>query len=194
MGALARLAQHAARLLRDGREPRIRPCRPADVRALQAFVRNLSERSRYLRFFRPLPELPPRMLRQFVAADGVTERVLIAVTGEKDAVRIVGLAQYAREADGGCEFALVVADDWQGRGLGRRLLRSLVASADSAGMHQIRGEVLRENRAMLGLARALGFSVSSSPLDVNALRVVRELQPAAQRPALRHAPWAPGPA
>lgn len=194
MGSLASVAQHAVHLLRARGEPRIRPSRPADSQAVQAFVRDLSARSRYLRFFRPLPELPPRMLRQLVEADGVTERVLIAVTGANNAMRVVGLAQYVCEADGGCEFALVVADDWQGRGLGRRLLKSLVASADAAGMRQMRGDVLRENRAMLGLARALGFSVCPSPLDANALRVVRELRRAAARPALRHWPTAPGPA
>jgi len=194
MVPLAGVARHAVRRLRERFEPRIRPSRPVDGQALQAFVRHLSERSRYLRFFRPLPELPPRMLRQLLEADGVTERVLIAVTGARDAMRVVGLAQYVCEADGGCEFALVIADDWQGRGLGRRLLKALVAAADGAGMRQIRGDVLRENRAMLGLARALGFSVLSSPLDANALRVVRELQRAAARPAVHHRPYAPGPA
>jgi acetyltransferase len=190
MGPLADFAQHAIRLLRARCEPRVRQSRPADSQALQAFVRDLSERSRYLRFFRPLPELPPRMLRRLLEADGVTERVLIAVAGAKDATRVVGLAQYVCEADGGCEFALVIADDWQGRGLGRRLLKSLIASADGAGIRQIHGDVLRENRAMLGLARALGFSVCASPLDANALRVVRELRGAAARPALHHAPYA----
>lgn len=194
MNPFAGVVQHAVRLLRARCEPSIRPSRPTDSEALQAFVRGLSERSRYLRFFRPLPELPARMLRQFLEADGITERVLIAVAGARDAKRIVGLAQYVCEADGGCEFALVIADDWQSRGLGRRLLKALVAAADGAGMRQIRGDVLRENRAMLGLARALGFSVLSSPLDANALRVVRELKRAAARPALHHAPYAPGPA
>jgi len=193
MPALASIVQRAVRLLRARHAVRIRPIRSTDGEELQAFVRGLSERARYLRFFRPLRELPPRMLRQLVEADGVTERVLVAVEGNAGGARLVALAQTALEADGGCEFALVIADDWQGRGLGRRLLRALVAAAGAAGVTQIRGEVLRENRAMLKLARALGFSVASSPLDTNLLRVVRELNRPTPRPAVHGAPHLPHP-
>jgi acetyltransferase len=194
MRALASIIQRSAAVLRARRAPRIRTIRPTDGEALQAFVRGLSQRTRYLRFFRPLPELPPRMLRQLVEADGVTEQVLVAVTEDAGGTRLVALAQTVLEADGGCEFALVIADDWQGRGLGRRLLRALVAAAGAVGVTQIRGEVLRENRAMLKLARALGFSVAPSPLDTNALRVARELNRTALRPAARGAPYRPHPA
>lgn len=107
--------------------------------------------------------------------------MLVAFAREAGATRIVGLAQSASDDDGGCEFALVIADDWQGRGLGAWMLKALIDKADAAGIAQIRGEVLRENRAMLGLARRLGFSGSPSPLDANALRITRELNGAAPR-------------
>jgi len=185
VGALASVALRVARTLRERREPRIRPVRPADAEALKDFVRRLSDRSRYLRFFRPLPELPPWLLKQLVEADGVSERVLVAIARDAAGTRIVGLAQYARESDDSCEFALVIADDRQGRGLGRRLMRALLGAAQAAGLARMRGDVLLENRAMLALARALGFSVSPSPLDASALRVTRELDAAAHRASRR---------
>lgn len=185
MSVLASVTLHAARALRDWRGLRIRPLRPADADALQDFVRRLSDRSRYLRFFRPLPELPPWLLKQLVEADGLREQVLVAVAPNGAGTRIVGLAQFTLEADNSCEFALVIADDWQGRGLGRRLMQTLLSAAQAAGIAQMRGDVLLENRAMLALARGLGFSLSPSPLDATALRVTRELDAAAHHVSRR---------
>jgi acetyltransferase len=159
----------------------IRPVRPADAEALQDFVRRLSDHSRYLRFFRPLRELPPGLLKRLIEADGATEQVLVAVSGEAIGARIVGLAQTALEDDHSGEFALVIADDWQGRGLGRRLMGALLGAAQAAGAERIWGDVMIENRAMLGLARSLGFSVSRSPLDATARRVRRTLEGSLRR-------------
>ncbi|MDX1375474.1 MAG: GNAT family N-acetyltransferase [Burkholderiales bacterium] len=197
MAALAGFVLHAARALpawRKWRAPRIRAAQLTDRERVQAFVRGLSPRSRYLRFFRPLPELPSDMLERLLHADAARERVLLAVVREARATRVVGLAQYAQEDDGGCEFALAVADDWQGRGLGARLLRTLIDAAEAAGIAQIRGEVLRENRAMLRLARTLGFSVAHSPIDASALRIVRPLSRATPRAAAQPAGCLPRPA
>lgn len=143
---------------------------------MQTFVSRLSDHSRLLRYFRPLRELPPQLLAQLVDADGTRDRVFVAIENTAAGRQVVGLAQYALEDDTSCEFALVVADSWQGRGLGRRLLQTLLGSAQRSGLTQMYGDVLRENRAMLGLARAFGFSVSHSPLDASAVRITRTLE------------------
>ncbi|MEJ2176321.1 MAG: hypothetical protein P8Y76_15930 [bacterium] len=75
MGALASVTLRATRALREWRGLRIRPLRPTDAEALQDFARQLSDRSRYLRFFRPLPELPPWLLKRLVDADGLLDQV-----------------------------------------------------------------------------------------------------------------------
>jgi len=177
--ALRRIGAHAVI-----RAPRIRPIRHTDAPAVQAFVSGLSDRSRLLRYFRPLRELPPALLDQLVGADGRRDHVFVALENSAAGTRIAGLAQFALEGSAGGEFALVVADEWQGRGLGRRLLLTLLGAAQRAGVTQMYGDVLRENRAMLGLARALGFTVGYSPLDASAVRVTCRLDHAA-RPAPR---------
>jgi len=161
--------------------PHIRPIRRADAHAVQAFVRALSDRSRLLRYFRPLRELPEGMLRQLTETDGRCDAVFVALARDAEGTRVVGLAQYARMDEAGCEFALAVADEWQGRGLGRRLLRTLLGAARRGGFTRMVGDVMRDNRAMLGLARAFGFTVGHSPLDASAVRSAHTLDDAERR-------------
>jgi acetyltransferase len=73
------------------------------------------------------------------------------------------------------EAALVIADVWQGRGLGRRLLATLIEHAQSVGVQQVVGVVLVTNEAMVGLARSMGFSVNAEPGDATVLRIRRDL-------------------
>ena len=73
---------------------------------------------------------------------------------------LIGVARYVRNrADAAAEFALVVADSWQGRGIGRRLLAKLIEAARRRGVKRLYGEILAINRPMLELARKLGFSL-----------------------------------
>lgn len=173
----------AARSAGDHRAVRVRPVRPADAAAIQAFVRGLSDATRRLRFFAPVRELTPGMLKRLTEVEGGPDQVLVCFAGAGGAARIVALAQYAVDADGEtCEVALVIADEWQGRGLGRLLLAELVESAREAGMTRIVGDVLRGNDAMLGLARASGFEVGHSHHDATMFRIRRYLDDAARAP------------
>ncbi len=67
--------------------------------------------------------------------------------------------------EGIAEFAVAVADDWQGKGIGRRLILRLRDAAQAAGLHLLRGDVLSENRRMLALMREFGFSSRRNPED-----------------------------
>jgi acetyltransferase len=170
----------------DGRFVGVRPVRPTDAEDMQAFVRGLSESSRYMRFFAPVRELTPVMLGRLTAPDGGNGRVVIALSDDGEARRIVAVAQYAFHesaagqstvaSDGAtCDLALVVADDWQGVGLGTLLLEMLLESARDEGFKRAVGDVLRDNEAMLRLARASGFTVRHSPIDGTMFRVARSL-------------------
>src|SRR5258706_16355585 len=105
--------------LRDGTRVLVRAIRPEDVELLTRFFNGLSERSRYQRFMQHLAHLPPKMLARFTQLDYDRELALVALfEGE-----FIAVGRYAPTLDGeNAEFALVVADAWQGKGLGRRLL------------------------------------------------------------------------
>ena len=172
--------------LRDGRLVTIRSMRPEDAAQEQAFVRGLSAASRRTRFFSAIRELSPTMLHEFTHPDYPRSCALIASvrmgTAEGDEDRQVAVARYAPVLPGthdsvpaSAEFAIVVADDWQGCGLAARLLRDLISAASIAGLARLEGLVLRDNRRMLRFARALGFTSSVDPEDHTISRIVRLL-------------------
>jgi acetyltransferase len=104
------------------------------------------------------------------------EAALVAVGNRDGANRIVGVARYAMNADDEtCDFAIVVADNLQRRGLGSRLLTLLVDTASARGLKRIGGEVLAINRPMTAFVSAHGFSVTPSESDARSLRVERRL-------------------
>lgn len=155
--------------MRGGGEYRIRPIHPDDAQMLQALVHGLSPQSRYFRFVSSMVELPPAMLARFTLIDYDREMALVAVVDEKqpgpdgesiDKERIIGVSRYVTNPDrASCEFSLVVADDYNGKGLGARLMESIMQAARDKGLAEIEGLVLANNTSMLKLMRALGFSV-----------------------------------
>jgi len=152
--------------LTDGSEVVVRPIGPDDASLLQAFVRRLSARSRRFRFFAALAELSPALLDRFVNVDPARDLALVAVSGRQDNAAIVAEARYAlAPADGNAEFAVAVADDFQRRGLGRHLLKRLLATAWRRGVRRLFGEIKSDNRAMLAFATQLGFRLRSSLED-----------------------------
>ncbi len=113
--------------LADGTDITIRPIRPEDAELVQAFVRGLSEESKYFRFMNSMQELTETMLVRFTQIDYSREMALIAVTVEHGKEIELGVARYAINPDGeSCEFALVVADAFHGKGLGQKLMVSLM--------------------------------------------------------------------
>jgi acetyltransferase len=144
----------------------IRPLRLQDAGAFRAFVERLSPESRYERFQYVVKEVSPALLRLLVEADPRTHVALVALhQGE-----VVGEARYVRDGDG-AEFALAVADGWRRRGVGKRLLEALIASARRDGLRRLDGEVLASNEAMLGFIEQAGFQVLEHPEDARLLRV-----------------------
>jgi acetyltransferase len=159
--------------LRDGTQVIVRPIAPQDADREQAFVRGLSPESRYFRFMSTLSELSPQLLERFTHPDAQREIALVALTGaeESDSCEQIAVARCVRiDADGPGEFAIVVADRFQGRGLGHLLMRELVDCARARGWPRIEGLVLWNNTGMLELMRALGFAITPSPDDAH-LRV-----------------------
>jgi acetyltransferase len=162
--------------LRDRSEIVIRPIGPEDAEREQAFVRDLSPQSRYFRFMSGLRELPADMLYRFTHPDFQRELALVALSGEGSAMRQIGVARCVADEDrAGAEFAVVVADDWQNRGVGTRLLCELMRAARAAGLRRLWGDILAGNNHMLELMAALGFELHSPPDDALVRRAVKTL-------------------
>jgi acetyltransferase len=152
--------------LADGTDITLRPIRSEDADMLQAFVRAMSDESRYFRFMDTLRELNPTMLSRFTQIDYDREMALVATVEEDGSEIQIGVARYIINPDSvSCEFGMAVADAWQGRGIGHRLMTSLIEIAHDKGLEWMGGEVLASNRGMLDLAESLGFSISSVPGD-----------------------------
>lgn len=141
----------------------LRPIRPEDAEMEQAFVKSLSAESRYFRFMDTLRELTPQMLMRFTQIDYDREMAFVATVQAQARELEIGVARYVANPDGeSCEFALVIADDWQRRGLGRRMMEQLIAVAHASGLRSMIGHVLAENRGMLSLCQQLGFAIADS--------------------------------
>ena len=149
---------------REGPLVTLRPIRPEDAEMEKAFVRGLSAQSRYFRFLDTLRELTPAMLVRFTQIDYDREMAFVATVARDGGEAEIGVCRYVANPDGAsCEFAVVIADDWQRKGLGRRMLALLVDTARARGLRSMIGHVLAENRGMLQLCQSLGFVVSDSP-------------------------------
>ena len=160
----------------DGTPVTIRPIQPEDREIELAFVEGLSTVSSYMRFFSTIKDLSPQLLDRFTQVDFPTEMAFIATVQTAGAEEEIGVARYAPGTDEGtAEFAVVVADNWQGCGVGRELMRHLFIVAEDAGFEHIEGAVLKANSNMIHFCRELGFKVSGYPGDAQLVRVTQDL-------------------
>jgi len=165
-------------VLADGTTAHIRPISRGDGPALQAFHLALSDQSRYMRFFTAKPRLSDAMIDHFTTVDYHSQLTLVAEMGG----RLAAVASYEREGDDDrAEVAFVVADEYQGRGLGTVLLEHLAADARERGITRFTAETLATNRQMLGVFRSAGFA-ERTHLDhgVVGVELLIEPSPAAQ--------------
>jgi acetyltransferase len=152
--------------LPDGVTATIRPIRPEDAAIESAFVHGLSEQSKFLRFMFGLRDLTPMMLSRFTQIDYDRELALIAVIDTPEGEQQVGVARYTTLPDEEtCEFAIVVGDAWQGKGLARRLFGLLIEAARDRRLKTMMGVTLRENTRMIELSKSHGFAVRRDPED-----------------------------
>jgi RimJ/RimL family protein N-acetyltransferase len=141
---------HAYRLS-DGRQMWIRPIEPGDAWRLQEGLRRLSAETIQRRFLGAKPRFTARELRYLTEVDGVDHIALVAVT--VDTGRLVAVARAVRlpEDPESAEWAVVVADPLQRKGLGTHLVRALVEEAAQQGIHRFTASIAGENRAVLRL-------------------------------------------
>lgn len=172
--------------LKDGTPVFVRPIRPEDGESHYAFLRALSTQSVYNRFFGYRTGISPEQLVRFTQIDYDREVAIVVRVQEQGAEITVGVNRLTYDPhDGQYEFAVVVADAWQGRGVGRLLMEKIVEIARDRGIQRITGMILATNQPMLSLARKLGFVVVER--DHESLTVRLDLG----APGLGHSPVGP---
>jgi acetyltransferase len=145
--------------LEDGTDVTLRPIKPEDEPIELEFIRGLSTETSRFRFFQIIKDLPHDALVRFCNIDYDREMAIIAETREGDRNLEIGVSRLILEANKKRgEFAVVVADKYQGKGLGVKLVDLLIGFAKEKGMETIYGGVMAENIRMIRLCEKLGFS------------------------------------
>lgn len=162
--------------LNDGTDIIIRPIRPEDAEIEQAFIRGLSAESKYFRFMNSIHELSLEMLVRFTQIDYHNEMALVAINPGIKGEEEIGVARYMTNPDKKtCEFAIVVSDKWQGKGIARLLMQKLIDIARNRNLEVMEGQVLANNYRMLELMTSLNFQISNDPDDPGIKVVVTRL-------------------
>lgn len=135
----------------------VRTIRPDDAIALQKLHRRLSEQSIRLRFFGSMSELSDRKAKYLAHVDGLNSFALVALDPDEPDEIIAVVRFDCEEGTDKAEYAALVEDRWQGRGLGIVMTRQLIGEARNRGIQYFYGLVLPENRRMLKLLRSLNL-------------------------------------
>jgi acetyltransferase len=148
----------------DGRRIFIRPVKPEDAPLFTALFKVLSPTTIYYRFFGQLKELKPEMLARFTQIDYDREIALVAIDEDSQPENLLGVARIIGDPDAKTgEFAVLVGDAWQGKGIGSNLLEKCLSIAEKQGFQTVHGVVLHENRNMLALGKKLRFDIKRDP-------------------------------
>jgi RimJ/RimL family protein N-acetyltransferase len=157
------LAIHRTTRSGQGLEILLRPVRISDEPLIKEFFYSLSDESLYSRFISARRNVPREVRQEVVAVDYSRDMVILAVVEEKDGPEqetVVGVGQYSLNRDmHTADVALVVRDDFQGKGVGSELLHYLTYLAKRQGLLGFSAEVLVTNRPMMALFEGMGFEI-----------------------------------
>ena len=141
---------------------RVRPIKPEDAPLLSDLFDSLSPQTIYFRFFTPLKSLPRHMLARFTQIDYDREIALVAIQESHNAEKMLAVSRVILAKDQkSAEFAILVSDSWQGKGIGAELLKRCLSISTERNIREVYGIVLAENTTMLALGRKLGFDMKS---------------------------------
>lgn len=153
-------------LLKSGQVGRLRPIRPEDEPMEAKMFEKLSRESLYFRFFGFVPTVTHDFLTRFTHIDYDREMAIMAVVEEAGVDKMVGVVRIISDAWGeSAEYAIVVADDWQGQGLGSQMTDYIIDIAREMGIKKLYATALATNKAMLGLFEKKGFTVQREDFE-----------------------------
>ncbi|HMO26842.1 MAG TPA: GNAT family N-acetyltransferase, partial [Tepidisphaeraceae bacterium] len=149
--------------LKDGTTVHIRPIRPEDEPLMVKLHHQLSERSVRLRYFQPLKlgqRISHERLTRVCFNDYDREMALVVETAGESGPEIIAVGRLSRApGQAEAEFAVLVADHWQNKGLGTTLLRLLLRVAADEKLHRVTGSIMPENIEMQKVCKRLGFKL-----------------------------------
>ncbi len=162
-------------MLKDGTPVLIRPMKPEDESLAADLLDNCSEQTIYFRYFSVIKTWPHEALVRFTQNDYDREIGIVAIGLPPGPTVMMGVGRLVMTPErDSSEFAVIVADPWQGEGLGPKLIERTIEIAKENGVRTLSGEVLAQNRPMLGLVKKMGFTILEP--DEGTCRV--ELDPA----------------
>ncbi len=150
--------------LRSGMQVCLRPLHPSDQDRIERGIMELSDRSRYLRFFSSFKTVPPSVVERLSAVDGVNHIAWGVVNLDADDHPAIAAAHAIRDSDDPArgEFAVAVLDDYHGKGVSRVLIAALFANCLEQGLRKLDIAVMRENNKAVRLIAALGAEMTQS--------------------------------
>jgi GNAT superfamily N-acetyltransferase len=153
-------------VLRDGTRVVVRPIGPDDTEQERRFIETLSPRVRRFRFLNTINEPSAELLRQMTVVDPAVGVAYVAVIGTGTDEQQIGVARFSAAASGlDCEFAVVVSDAWQNKGLGTLLMRRLVEHARARGIDTMHSSDASDNELMRSFAAHLQLQHERNPED-----------------------------
>jgi RimJ/RimL family protein N-acetyltransferase len=153
-------------VLRDGTVVVIRPINANDVQLERDFIEQLSPKSRRFRFLGSLKTPSAEMLKQFTQPHLMGGAAYVALIERGTGTQEIGVSRYSgSDDDGACECAVVVSDEWQGKGLATTLMHRLIETARDNGFQRMYSIDAADNQEMRNLALHLGFKSETHPED-----------------------------
>ena len=155
----------------------VRPIRADDKRLLSVGLGNLSPESVHRRFLAPKTRFSRSELRYLTEVDGNRHAAFVAESPVQPSRHMIGVARFVRDHEDpeSAEAAIVVADDWQGRGLGSLLARHLAETAHAVGVRRFTATMLAENKPALRLMEKLAHHLEQRPSSYGATEAVADL-------------------
>lgn len=169
-------ASHWVDTLKNGTGILIRALEIKDRQREFEFIKSLSPESRHFRFLSALNEPGEHLLDQMLDIDYRQRMAYVALSMEGDLLTEVGVARYAAtQTNAECESAIVVADQWQRKGVGTRLMQHLTDAARINGFERMMSMDAATNLPMRHFAKALDFASRQDPQDSTQVIYTREL-------------------
>ncbi|MCP4248203.1 MAG: GNAT family N-acetyltransferase, partial [bacterium] len=152
--------------LRDASKMFMRPLKLTDEPLLRELFYKLSPESVHYRFSRTIKSMPHEKLQEFLRVDYDADMVLVGMPGREEGQPVVAIAHYSKDPRTGlADAAFLVRDDWQGKGVGTALMKTLVEAARAHGVSGFSADVLADNHGMLRVFHRCGFAVESELAD-----------------------------